>query len=75
MYGKSQELVNAAKFIYGDRREQVKKDTIKDILEPYQKLHNKSNLLGAAIDLCQGKDEKHLLLFLGVALDEIGITA
>lgn len=66
----ARECLEAAKFLYGDRWESVKKATRENHLQPHHEANKTTNLLSSAIRLSEGQDERFVLVLLAAALDE-----
>ena len=66
----AKECLDAAKFLYGDRWESVKKETREKHLQPHHEANKTKNLLSSAIRLSEGQDERFVLVLLAAALDD-----
>lgn len=77
MTHKTREIVNAAKFLYWDRWETVKKEWVEKTLEPHHQLHKTTNLLSSALAILKDieekskSDERLTLVLIAAAVDPI----
>lgn len=63
-------MVNAAKFIYGDKWEEKKKET-KELIKTYQTAKGLKTDLAAAIQMASlVNDDRHTIVLLAAAADE-----
>lgn len=66
---KSKQYVNAAKIIYGECWESVKKETLEKHIIPHHEKNKTTNLLSSAIRLSDKQDERLTLLLLASVFD------